>query len=313
MSRPSEKTTKSSTRRKKAAARLSVGCTALLVVLKLVVGLKTGSVGILSEAAHSGTDMVAACIAYMAVRVSDKPPDELHPYGHGKVESISGLLEAQLIFLAVILICWEAIYKLIAPPPTPPDALIGLAVMAVSAVSNVLVARYLLHVAHQTDSLALEADAHHLQTDFYTSVGVAVGLILVHFTHQSWFDPIAALSVAMLILSTGIRLTRDALSPLLDTCLPAEEVKTIREIIESHPGVLSYHQLRTRKSGSQRHADLHLQIEDQTPLVEAHALSEAVEDRIRAAFPNIQVHIHIEPYHEELRHQANEHQKHYGK
>lgn len=297
-----------STRRKTAAARLSVGCTALLVVLKLVVGIGTGSVGILSEAAHSATDLLAACLAYLAVRISDKPPDDDHPYGHGKVESISSLIEALLIFVAVFFICWESVNKLRDSAPDSPTSSIGkigLGVMLFSAFVNFLVSRHLLKVARATDSLALEADAKHLRTDIVTSLGVAVGLLLVLMTGRAWFDPLSALCVSLLILSTGIRLMGDALHPLLDTRLPVEEVAAIQEILETHEGVLSYHKLRTRKAGSQRHADVHVQIDDHTSLIEAHALTEAVEDRIRATLPNILINIHIEPYHEELKHQGS--------
>ena len=302
------KTAETPERRRKAnAARVSVGCNAALVLLKLTVGLWSGSVGVLSEAMHSATDLLAASIAYLSVRVSDTPPDEDHPYGHGKIESISGLAEALLILLAAILIFYEAIQRLRAPNTGVPPIGAGLAVMAFSVVVNVFVSRHLMNVARQTDSLALEADARHLRTDIITSLGVAVGLLLARLTGRARLDAITAIVVAFLILHTGYKLAWDAMHPLLDARLPVEEEAAIQEALETHPGVLSYHKLRTRKSGSQRHADVHVQIDDNCTLVEAHALTEELEDRIRGALAGVNINIHIEPYHAELRHQQEAH------
>lgn len=293
--------------RKTRAAQLSVGSNALLVLLKLVVGLLTGSVGVLSEALHSATDLLAATIAYIAVRVSDTPPDADHPYGHGKIESISGLVEAFLIFVASLFIIYEAVQKLHSPAQHVPLIGLGLAVMTFSAIVNLLVSAHLRRVARQTDSLALEADARHLRTDIFTSVGVAIGLLLVRLTGQTWFDPVTALFVSLLILHTAYGLLHEALHPLLDARLPIEEEAAIQEILETHPDVLSYHKLRTRKSGSQRYADVHVQIDDNCTLIQAHSLTEELEDQIRAGLTGVNISIHIEPYHDELRHQQEAH------
>ena len=300
------------TQYKTRAAQLSVGCNALLVLLKLGVGLWIGSVGVLSEAMHSATDLMAASIAFMSVRISDTPPDDDHPYGHGKVESISGLAESLLIIAAAILIVYQAAQKLRNPEPGLPPLGAGLAVMVFSAIVNIFLSRHLLRVARQTDSLALEADAKHLRTDVTTSVGVAVGLLLVHLTKRAWFDPLTALFVSLLILHTGYKLGHDAMHPLLDARLPVEEEAVIQEILEVHPQVLSYHKLRTRKSGSQRHIDVHVQMDDNHTLLEAHAISEELEDQIRAALAHTHINIHIEPYHAELKHQQEEQAKEEG-
>lgn len=190
--------------RKTRAARLSVASNAAFVVVKLVVGLSSGSVGVLSEALHSATDLVASGIAYFSVRQADAPPDDDHPYGHGKIESVSGLAEALLIFIAAAVILYEAIHQLAAPAPeeTPPVGA-GLVVMTLSIVVNVALSRHLRRVATETDSLALQADSEHLRTDVVTSIGVLVGLILVRVTHRAWFDPVTAILVALLILRTS--------------------------------------------------------------------------------------------------------------
>ena len=295
-------------RRKVRAALLSILSNTFLVILKLVVGYISGSVSILSEAAHSATDLVASAIAFYSVRASDTPPDEQHPYGHGKIESVSGLAEALLIFAAAIYIIYEIVEKMLTLRAGHPHALdAGMAVMGFSALVNFFISRYLFRIARETDSLALEADAEHLRADVLTSLGVFVGLALVRFTGILWLDPLTAAIVALLILRAAFRLAREALQPLLDSRLPDVEVATIRGILENDARVLSYHKLRTRKSGSQRHADVHVQIEDSSTLLEAHDLAEELEDRIRERLPAIYVNIHMEPYHAELRHQQEAH------
>jgi cation diffusion facilitator family transporter len=294
-------------RRKTAAAALSVVSNTLLVILKLIVGIGFGSVGVISEAIHSATDLLAAAIAYLSVRASDTPPDADHPYGHGKIESISGLAEALLIYLAGGFIITQAAQKLMAPDHHAGEVGAGLAVMAFSAAINAVLSTHLRRVAQATDSLALEADARHLRADVLTSCGVFGGLLLVRFTGQAWFDPVTALLVALLILSTAFKLTRDALRPLMDASLPPEEELAIHQVLDTDTRVLGYHKLRTRKSGSQRHADVHVQIDDDCTLVQAHDLTEELEDQIRAALPAININIHIEPYYAEMRHQREVH------
>ena len=294
--------------RKTGAARLSVASNTLLVLLKLGVGFWSGSVSVLSEAVHSASDLLASSIAYFSVRASDAPPDIEHPYGHGKIEGLSSFAEALLIVLAAAGIIYEATQKLLSPDHTPPVGLeIGLAVMAFSALLNAILSRHLRRVANETDSQALRADAAHLQTDVITSLGVFVGLALSRATHHAWFDPLTAILVSLLIFHAAYRLIRDALNLLLDARLPHHEEALIQDALETDPRVLSYHQLRTRKSGSQRHADVHVQIDDDCSFVEAHDISEEIEDRIRAILPHTFVNIHIEPYHAEMQHQREAH------
>lgn len=283
------------------AARLSVLSNTLLVVLKVVVGTWTGSVAILSEAVHSATDLLAAMIALFAVRVSDAPPDKEHPYGHGKYESVSGVLEALLIIGAAVYIFVEALQALIGRQ-RPQELGWGIGVMALSAVVNTLVARHLFAVANRTDSLALRADAQHLSVDVWTSLGVALGLFVVRLTGLAWLDALVALFIAGFIVQAAIQLTRDALAPLIDSVLPETEVRAIEEVFNREARVLSFHKLRTRKSGSQRHVDVHIQVDDEMSLREAHALTEALEDQVRDVLAGAQVMIHTEPFEEERRH-----------
>lgn len=288
-------------REKVRAARLSIFSNGFLVVVKLIIGLYMGSVAVISEAIHSATDLLAAVIAFVAVRASDAPPDEQHPYGHGKMESVSGVGEALLIIGAGGYILFEAVRALMTGRMSDNFGW-GIAVMAASAVINTFVARYLFRVAKKTDSLALEADAEHLNVDVWTSVGVAVGLTLAWLTGIHWFDPAVALIIAAFILWTGGRIFIHAFAPLLDERLPPDEVEQIKAIIRANPEILDWHKLRTRKSGSRRFVDVHIQVDDDMSLRDAHQLTEDLEDQLRAVFPNLSVLTHTEPYEEEKRH-----------
>lgn len=293
-------------REKVAAARLSIYSNTLLTLLKLVVGAISGSVSVLSEAAHSSTDLVASWIAFFSVRMADTPADQEHPYGHGKIESISGMAEALLIFGAAGFIIYEAVNKL-AHRQGPEHIDLGLAAMVVSSITNALIARHLFLVAEKTDSLALKADAEHLRTDVFTSLGVLAGLALVRFTGLAWIDPVAGLAVALLILKASWELTREAFDPLMDTQLPDEDQSIVRGVLESEPRVLAYHKLRTRKSGSYRYVDAHVLLDDDLSLLVAHDITEELEDRIRERLPNTEITLHTEPYRAEQRHQYEQH------
>ncbi len=281
------------------AARLSVASNASLVALKLGVGLWIGSVAVLSEAIHSGIDLLAAGIALYAVRMADTPPDHDHPYGHGKVESISGTVEALLILLAGLWIMFEAA-KAILHPAQGEGVGPGVAVMGLSALVNLFVSRHLLKVAKAHDSIALEADAHHLTVDVYASLAVFAGLGLVALTGQRLLDPLVALGVGLLILYTAYDITRRAFAPLLDTTLPETEVAEIERCLRADPRVRGYHHLRTRKAGSVRFVDFHLLLDDDLTLAESHRISHEVKDLILVPLPGAVVEIHVEPYEEEL-------------
>jgi cation diffusion facilitator family transporter len=273
-------------------ARLSIYSNSFLIVIKVIAGILSGSVSILSEAIHSSMDLVASVIAYFSVRVSDTPPDEKHPYGHGKFENISGVIEAILIFIAAGWIIYEAVQKIIQTPPVEKIE-IGAVVMAFSALVNFYVSRRLYRVARKTDSIALEADALHLKTDVYTSLGVAAGLILIWITGWHFLDPIVAISVAVLILKESFVLLKNAYAPLLDESLSDEETMIIHQVL--HQRHLSYHHLRTRKSGHYRFADLHLEMPENMELKEVHCICDEVESEIERKISGIEVNIHVEP------------------
>ena len=273
-------------------ARLSIISNCSLITMKIVAGLLSGSVSIISEAIHSGMDLLASIIAFFSVRKSDTPPDTEHPYGHGKYENISGVIEAVLIFVAAIWIIYEAIHKLIKPASVE-NIGIGAAVMAVSAVVNFMVSRRLYQVAKKTDSIALEADALHLKTDVYTSVGVAVGLFLMWISGWHMLDPVVAICVALLIIKESYSLLRNAYSPLMDASLSADETRIISEEIRKRN--LAFHKLRTRKSGQYRFADLHLEMPENMELKEVHRICDEIEKDIVTRINHIEIVIHAEP------------------
>jgi cation diffusion facilitator family transporter len=293
--------------RKKKAALLAIASNTFLVIGKFVVGLITGSTAVVSEAVHSSTDLMASIFAFLSVQVSDTPADDDHPFGHGKIESISSLFEAALIFVAAIYIIRESIMKLMEKNPAVPRVEEAVLIMGISACANFFLSGHLKKVGRETDSQALQADGAHLGTDVFTSVGVLVGLVLTRITGAAWLDPVAALAVALLILHAGYELTHQSLAPLLDARLPDAEEERIRSVLDVDDRVLGYHKLRTRKSGSQRHVDVHVQIDDDSTLVEAHDCTEEIEDQIRLVLPGILINIHIEPYRAELAHQQEVH------
>ncbi len=288
--------------RKATVAWLSVLSNTLLVVGKLVIGLLIGSVSVISEAIHSGVDLLAAVIALFAVKTSHRVADEEHPFGHGKVENVSGTIEALLIFLAAGWIIYEAAHKLIQPVPLEAVGW-GVAVMLVSSIANILVSQMLFKVGRETDSMALQADAWHLRTDVYTSAGVMVGLTLIltgeHFlpgVNLLWLDPVAAILVALLIVHAAWRLTRDSGRDLLDASLPAEEIEEIRELVQGlGASVRSFHHLRTRKGGANRFVEFHLVVDKDLSVEKAHRMSDALTQAIKARLSGTTVTIHVEP------------------
>ena len=284
-------------------ARLSIFSNSLLILLKVIVGILSGSISILSEAIHSLIDLIAAGIAFFSVRISDTPADDRHPYGHGKFENISGVAEAALIFVAAAWIIYEAIKKLLSPNPVEVIGL-GIGVMIVSALVNIFISRKLYKVAKETDSIALEADALHLKVDVYTSFGVAFGLLLMvvlgFFTDSPlvhYLDPVIAICVALMILRESFALFMKAYAPLLDEAISKEEIAGLRGLIEKHcSDTVKYHDLRTRKAGNYKYIDFHLNLPADLSVKEAHEICDAIEEDIKQSVKYSEVTIHVENF-----------------
>jgi len=291
-------------KRKASVARLSVASNTMLVLLKLIVGVSIGSVSVISESIHSGVDLLAAVIAYFAVKTSGKPADPEHPFGHGKVENLSGTVEALLIFAAAAWIIFEAVKKLMNQEPLEAPGL-GVAVMMISALANIFVSRRLFMVGKETDSVALQADAWHLKTDVLTSAGVMSGLaviwaggLLFPSLDLRWVDPVAAIGVALLIIKAAYKLTIESARDLLDVSLPPEEEGAIRKCISAFaPTVRGFHKLCTRKSGSYRFVEFHVRVDANMSIDESHRIADMISCDIKHQFPGtaVTVTIHIEP------------------
>jgi cation diffusion facilitator family transporter len=289
-------------KRKRNVALLSVVSNSILVIFKLIIGLAIGSVSVLSEAIHSGVDLVAAIIAFFAVRTAGKPADDRHTFGHGKFENLSGTIEALLIFVAAGWIIREAIVKLLNPRPIEEVGL-GIIIMAISAIFNLLVSQRLFKIGKESDSLALLADGWHLRTDVYTSAGVAFGLIGYYISkfffpqyNFYWIDPVVAILVALLILKAAYQLTMQSTGGLLDEKLPMEEEKSILDIIHSkEPGILSFHNFKTRKAGAERFIEFHLIVDAEMSVKDAHDICDEITSEIKAILDRSIVMIHTEP------------------
>jgi len=289
-------------KRKSNVAMLSVISNSSLVILKLAVGLIIGSVSVISEAIHSGVDLLAAIIALFAVRKSGKPADDDHPFGHGKVENISGTVEALLIFLAAGWIIFEAVEKLRNPEPID-EAWLGIAVMLTSVLANIIVSKRLFLVGRETESVALLADAWHLRTDVYTSVGVFGGLVVIlagGFFYPGvdlrWVDPVAAIGVALLIIKAAYHLTVESARDLVDAGLPAQEVDDVAKHIKSFaPTIRGFHRLRTRKAGASRFVEFHIRVDASMSVDESHRIADMITCSIKQHYPGTTVTIHIEP------------------
>lgn len=282
-------------KRKEKVALLSVSSNTTLIILKVIAGILSGSVSIVSEAIHSGMDLLASIIAFFSVKLSNNPADKEHPYGHGKIENVSGVIEGILILIAAFLIIAEAIKKIIDPVEMK-ETTIAIIVMLIAVVVNTIVSRILYKVGKEEDSVALEADALHLKTDVFTSLGVCLGLVLIRITGIYILDPIVAICVALLILKESWNLISNAFQPLMDVTLSDEEVKRIVQVVQSYsPPVINAHKLRTRKSGNVRIIDFHLIVDSTMSVTTAHNICEEIEQCIERELKNCDVQIHIEP------------------
>jgi cation diffusion facilitator family transporter len=281
--------------RKGKVAMLSIASNTTLIIFKIVAGILSGSVSIISEAIHSGMDLIASLVAFFAVRFSSKPADKEHPYGHGKIENFSGLVEGILILVAAVMIITEAIKKLTDPKPIE-QAYVAIAVMLLAGFINYIVSHVLYKVSKEEDSMALEADALHLKTDVYTSLGVGIGIMLIKITNISILDPIVAMLVALLIIKESLELLKRAVSNLLDVKLSTELEDEIGVIIQKHTDIIDFHKLKTRQSGNVKHIDFHITVPPQLTVAEAHEIVGALKKEINNQYKNTRVSIHVDPY-----------------
>lgn len=286
---------------KQQAARSSVYAAVFLTGSKIIVGLLTGSLGILAEAAHSGLDLVAAFMTYFAVRISGRPADRDHLYGHGKVENLSAMFETFLLLATCTWIIYEAVHRLFYHTVEVEVTVWSFAVMVVSIVVDISRSRMLYRTARKHNSQALEADALHFSTDIYSSAVVVVGLAGVklwaffpQYLILKQLDAIAALVVALIVVVVSFQLGKRTIKALLDTA-PEGMEETIVRLVEDIPGVLDCHNVRLRSSGPQLFIDIHVLMEGNTSLALAHSLTEEIEHKLQQTYPTADILVHPEP------------------
>lgn len=282
---------------KKIAASLSVFSNFLLIIIKFITGFVTGSVSIISEAIHSGSDLLASLITFFAVNKAEEPADKGHQFGHGKYEDAAGFAEGALIILAAIYIIYEAFKKLNGETAPINNSTAGIIVMLFSILINIIISSILFYTARKTDSIALYSDAEHLRTDILSSVTVFAGLIMIHFTGLHIIDPIIAIMVAVIIIHTGYKICKQTMNDLLDGALPQEDTDTINNIVKNyiHHGVSCIKDVKTRKSGKDKEINLILLVNGSMTVTKAHKICDSLEGELEKALGNTKVTIHIEP------------------
>jgi cation diffusion facilitator family transporter len=275
-------------------AFLSIAAAVVTIGMKTVAWRLTGSVGLLSDALESLVNLVAAIITLMMLIVAARPPDDDHAYGHEKAEYFASGAEGALILLAAVGIGWTAVGRLLDPQPLEQIGW-GVVVSTGASLVNLVVSRVLLAASKRYHSIALEADAHHLLTDVWTSAGVLAAIGLVAVTGWNILDPIIALVVAAQIVWTGVRLLRRSALGLLDTALAPEEQATLRAVLARHEGPeLKFHAVRTRQAASRRFVSMHVLVPGDWSVRRGHELAEQIEAEVRAALHNATVFTHLE-------------------
>lgn len=278
---------------KQRVAGLSVFAAVFLTGIKLIVGIVTGSLGLISEALHSGLDLVAAVITFFSVRISDNPPDKEHNFGHGKIENFSAFLETILLFITCIWIIYEAMHRLISGNTNIEISIWSYVVVTTSIIVDFTRSRALSRVAKKYNSQALEADALHFSTDIWSSAVVLMGLICANFGFF-FADSIAALAVAMIVILISYRLGKRSIEVLLDYA-PGDKVKQIEQILTGFPEIDRFHSLKVRTSGADTFVSVIVNVNPQLRLDRAHDICDNVEEKICTAVDRCDVFVHIEP------------------
>ena len=281
-------------RKKQTAASLSVAYNLVAMAVKVAAAGVTGSVSLLSEAAHSATDIVASLISYFSVRAAAAPADDEHPYGHGKIESLAGLGESILLMVIVGYVVIESAQRLLRPVSLP-SVDIGLVVMAVSAVSSFCVGLHVQKIGREANSFALQSNGQHLLIDAWTSVGVLVALAVVKITGWASADSVCGLIFAVWMGYGAFTLSQKAFHDLIDHRVEPSEVEAIERILRRTDGVLGFHKLRTRHSGSTHYIDVHVVVPRTWTVVQAHDLADQLEKEIETELNPAVAVIHIDP------------------
>jgi cation diffusion facilitator family transporter len=276
------------------AAILAMSIVFILVILKLIVSIMTRSISISAQALDSFLDLFSIGFTIIAVRMSIVPADEEHPFGHGKIEGISALTQAFLVLVAAAFIIYSSIQRIIHHIVIAPDA--GIVVMIISIIASFFLSRHLHRVAKTTDSAAIESSARMIGADFYSAIGVLLGLIAVFITKLQILDPIIALIMVVFVLKASYEIVIQAFRELIDYSLPKEEQEVLDNCIREHfTQLVNFHAVRSRTAGNQRFVDLHLVMPRYVTVENAHKMCDHLEQDIKAKLPNTNIVIHVEP------------------
>jgi ferrous-iron efflux pump FieF len=281
---------------KTSAARLSIGVATFLILIKTATGFLTGSISVWASLLDSAMDVFASIINLYAVRAAARPPDDDHAYGHGKAESLAGLFQATVITASGFFLIWEAIKRIIFPHETK-SQLIGIGSMLIAVVLSSLLVLRLKRAARKTDSPALAADATHYVTDIFTNAAALFALVVLYFSGWRIADPIFSIAISIYILATAFSVARESVDVLMDKKLPPEVDEQVAEIVNRYKdaGVLGVHDIRTRRSGSFKFIDLHIEIERTKTFEQSHDLTVHVIRDIETEIPRSRVQVHTDP------------------
>lgn len=277
------------------AATVSLAVGILLTIIKLIGASITGSISLLTEGLHSATDVAAATLALVAVLASEAPPDEGHPYGHERIETVSSLAEAGLLAAFSIVLLYDSLKRLFVSQPVAHLG-IGIEILAVCAVTTLLAGTFVFRSGKLSDSRALTTNGYHLMSDSIVTTGVLVGLAIIHWTGMSWIDGAVGGALSAFILVGALRLGSRAYQELIDRRLPNEDLQKIRSILTNCEDVISFHKLRTRYAGRSRWIDVHIVVPRTWSLLEAHAIADRLEKELKTALDPAIVITHVDPF-----------------
>ena len=280
----------------KVAALFSIISNSIIIVLKIVAGIVSGSISIISEAIHSGADLFASLLTFFAVSKASEPADKEHPFGHGKYEDMSGFIEGGLIVVAGLYIISESIKKLFLGFDLKSEPILGIYVMSCSVILNIIVSSYLFYIAKKRDSISLYADAQHLRTDVISSFGVLCGLLIIKLTGFAIIDPVIGILIACVIVKTGIKINKNAMNDLLDGSLPQEDINTIEKILNETHDIEGYKNLNCRQIGRCKNIEITLLFYPDLNISECHKVCDKIENKINNKFNQTRIMIHCEPY-----------------
>ena len=280
---------------KRRALLVSLSANISLTTLKVVAAVLTGSVSLLSESVHSATDVAVSFVTFFSVKAASAPPDDEHPYGHGKIESLAGFGEAIFLLLMVSYVFNESVERLIHGSKVQHLSM-GIWIMAISAVTSLCVGPYLRKVAETTESMALKSNAKHQMIDFVTSTGVLIALVITKTTGWEKADAWFAIGLGFWIAYSAFQIGRESAQQLIDKRVSDDEITAIHRVISETPDLISYHRLRTRHSGHVHYIDVHAVVPNDWSVVRAHALADDLEERIELALSPAHAVVHIDPY-----------------